>query len=87
LANLVALDGLCEGDAQDLAAMAGSTLGVEGVSNTSIGDRRNGRVVDFLIGRGIATGIRDVVPDGGAVLVDANGALQYSASVRLYSVL
>jgi hypothetical protein len=67
--------------------MAGSTLGVEGVSNTSIGDRRNGRVVDFLIGRGIATGIRDVVPDGGAVLVDANGALQYSASVRLYSVL
>lgn len=85
LANLVALDGLRQGEPQNLAAVAGSTLGVERVGDSGIWDGGNRGVVDLFVGRRIATGVRDVVLDGRTMLVDTDGALQGPASVRLQS--
>jgi hypothetical protein len=73
---LEALDGLGDGNAEDLAAMAGATGGIERVGDVGIGLRSSRSLDHVLLGRGIA--LKRIVVDhreltGHALLMDVLG--------------
>lgn len=86
LADLVAFNGLCEGQSQDLAAVVGSPFGIKRISYPSIGDRCSGRMLDLLVGRRIATSVRDVVLQSSAAFAARrSGPMATSALLLLFA--